>query len=118
MNKQTGEIKAVVGRIDLNPKGLTAQQFLIGIYFSVYVYIEIYLTSHFISRKFLDAFIARLTAWSLESANILLVHRKTRLCVCVQFCTARSEDCFLLHKRLTFFAYVKILKKTNETLVE
>ncbi len=118
MNKQTGEIKAVVDRIDLNPKGLTTQHFLIGIYFGVYVYIEIYLTSIFNSRIFLDAFIARLTAWSLESANILLVHRKTRLCVCIKFCTARSEDCFLLHKRLTFLRTLRYLKKTTETLVE
>lgn len=43
-------------------------------------------------RIVLEAFIARLSAWLFESANILLAKRKTY--TCVQFCKSRSEDCY------------------------
>ncbi len=63
-------------------------------------------------RSTLDAFIARLSAWSLESANILLAKREK--CACVLFCTSRSEDCYNFQRNslcLYIRKYCKIDRK-------
>ena len=57
-------------------------------------------------RKALDAFIARLSAWSYESANILLAKRETWINT-VQFCTSRSEDCYNFLRNSLFSLCIK-----------
>lgn len=61
-------------------------------------------------RSTLDAFIARPSAWSFESANILLAKRKK--CACVLFCTSRSEDCYNF-QRNSLYLYVRKYCKIN-----
>jgi hypothetical protein len=59
-------------------------------------------------RKVLEAFIARLSAWSFESANILLAKRET--CACIQFCKSRSEDCYNFIRNSLFSTCLKFCK--------
>jgi hypothetical protein len=63
-----------------------------------------------LDRLVLDAFIARLSAWSFESANILLAKRKK--CACVLFCTSRSEDCNNF-QRDSLYLYLRKYCKIN-----